>query len=319
MRLEHQILLALGLDLIAGDPRWLPHPVRLQGKLALALEAPMRLLWRRPRLAGAAVVVLVLGATAGVAWSALAVAAKLHPLARDVLAVLLLWTTFACRDLVRHSQAVLAALRAKDLDLARNRVSWIVGRDTAHLDPDGVVRATVESVAENSVDGVTAPLLFAALGGPVAALVYKAVNTLDSTFGYKNERYRHFGWAAARLDDLANWLPARLTAPLMALSAWPLGLAPRSAWRVMQRDHGLHASPNAGWPEAAMAGALGVRLGGPGTYQGVRSEKAWLGDPVRPVSPELIAAANRVLWLTLALMTAALLAGRVVVPGALNG
>jgi adenosylcobinamide-phosphate synthase len=317
--LESQILLALLLDMLVGDPHWLPHPVRLIGRLALALEMPMRRLWRRPRLAGTVTVLLVLGATAGAAWGTLELAGRVHLLARDAAAILLLWTTFACRDLVRHSSAVLAALSAGDLELARERVSWIVGRDTGELDSDGVVRATVESVAENGVDGVTAPLLFAVVGGPVAALTYKAINTLDSTFGYKSERYLRFGWAAARLDDLANYLPARITAPLMALAAWPLGLSPRAAWRVMWRDHACHSSPNAGWPEAAMAGALSVRLGGRSTYQGVLNEKPWLGDPYGPMSPALIEAANRVLWLTLALVAGALLILRFAMMEAIHG
>ena len=219
MRLEYQIAAAFGLDLLLGDPPWLPHPVKLVGRFAALLEAPLRKAIPCAYLAGAAAWTLVVGVTGCSAWGLVAGAGYLHPVAQDVVAVLLLYTAFAARDLANHSSRVLRALRAGDLAEARRRVGLIVGRDTANLDEVGVVRATVESVAESTVDGVTAPLFFAALGGPVAALAYKAVNTLDSMFGHKDERYRQFGWASARLDDVANFLPARMTAPLVALTA----------------------------------------------------------------------------------------------------
>jgi adenosylcobinamide-phosphate synthase len=303
MGLTAHLLAALALDLLWGDPRWFPHPVRFIGRFALALEAPLRRFAPTPRVAGISAVVLVVGTTAAVTWSLLALAELIHPWLNDLLSVLLLWTTFALRDLRRHSRAVWYALVNHDLPEARRRVSWLVGRDTAELDEPGVVRATVESVAENTVDGITAPLLFAALGGPVGAMVYKAINTLDSTFGYKNERYLEFGWASARLDDLANWLPARVTGPLMVVASALLRLNPWRAYQVMVRDYRRHPSPNAGWTEAALAGALGVRLGGPSTYGGVTSQKPYLGDGTEPLAAAHIVLANRLMVVTTASLT----------------
>jgi adenosylcobinamide-phosphate synthase len=172
----------------------------------------------------------------------------------------------------------------------------MVGRDTEHLNETGITRAAVESVAENTVDGVLAPLFFAFLGGPVAAMAYKAVNTLDSTFGYRNERYVHFGWASARLDDAANYLPARLAPPLIALAALFLGGSPPNALRICRRDGGRHVSPNSGLSEAAVAGALGIRLGGPVRRQGKTQDMPYLGDPLRPLEKDHIRRANALMF-----------------------
>ena len=221
---------------------------------------------------------IVVGAAA---WGAIRLAAVVHPLAGDVVSILIIYTTIAARDLARHSMAVYRSLAAGDLVEARRRVGAIVGRDTDRLDEAGVVRAAVESVAESTVDGVTAPLLFAVVAGPVGAIVYRAVNTLDSMFGHQDERYRQFGWAAARIDDLANYIPARLTAPLMCVAALLLRLRPGSALRTLLRDGRKHASPNAGLTEAAMAGALGVQLGGVNYYDGQPLEKPTIGDADR--------------------------------------
>ena len=190
------------------------------------------------------------------------------------------------------------------MEQARRRVSEIVGRDTAHLDEAGVARAAVECVAESTVDGITAPLFFAILAGPVGAMMYRAINTLDSTFGYTNDRYIRFGWAAARLDDLANYLPARITAPLIGLAAAILGRHPVQSWRILRRDGRKHASPNAGLPEAAMAGALGIQLGGVSYYDGERLEKPAIGEPVVPIAAAHILAANAVMFVTVALFLA---------------
>ena len=206
------------------------------------------------------------------------------------MSIVVIYTTIAARDLARHSMAVFRPLAAGDLVEARRRVAAIVGRDTERLDEAGVVRAAVESVAESTVDGVTAPLFFAVVAGPVGAMVYRAVNTLDSMFGHQDERYRQFGWAAARIDDLANYLPARLTAPLVCLAALCcLRLRPAAArCESLLRDGRKHASPNAGLAEAAMAGALGVQLGGVNYYDGQPLEKPTIGDALVP----LVAAAH---------------------------
>jgi adenosylcobinamide-phosphate synthase len=301
MRWEYQILSALMLDLLVGDPRWLPHPVKFMGRLAGRLEGPVRRLIRPPRIAGlvtAITVILVvalatLGFTRGAGW--------IHPIAKDVAATLVIYMTIAANDLAGHSMNVYRALKSGDLPEARRRVSRMVGRDTEPLDESGVIRATVESVAENSVDGVIAPLFYAVLGGPVGAMAYKAVNTLDSTFGYKNERYAEFGWASARIDDLANFIPARLTVPLIAMAAAFLGFRPADSLRVCLRDGRKHPSPNSGLSESAFAGALGIQLGGPLFRRGSPVKMPFLGEPIFGLDPSHIRKANALMFVTLAL------------------
>lgn len=288
MRLEYQILAAMALDLLIGDPRWLPHPVRAIGRLATGLEGPVRRLVGRPRLAGTIVAVLVVGVSAALTWLVVAVCADLHPVAGWVLGGLLIYSTVALRDLIRHARAVHRALSDGNLEAARVRVGRIVGRDTEHLDEGEVTRAAVESVAESIVDGITAPLFWAVIGGPAGAVAYRATNTLDSTFGYMDAKHREFGWASARLDDVANYVPARLTAPLITLAAFALRMRARSSWRILWRDARQHASPNAGFAESAVAGALGVQLGGLNYYFGQPSEKPTIGDPQEELAPHHI-------------------------------
>lgn len=301
MTIEQEMVAAFVLDLLFGDPRWLPHPVKLIGRFALLLEAPLRRLIPKTRIAGVTAAVTVVGLTGAISWALIHGASMLHPVAGDVVSIILLYTTFAARDLMHHGHRVYRALALGDLEEARRRVAFLVGRDTDRLDEAGVARATVESVAENLVDGVTAPIFFAALGGPVAAMMYKAVSTLDSTFGYKDERNLLFGWASARLDDVANYLPARLTAPLMAAMAAVLRLRARDCVRIWLRDGRKHESPNSGLSEAAMAGALGVQLGGRNYYGGEAHEGARMGDPLRPLALRDIVRANMMMMGTSAL------------------
>jgi adenosylcobinamide-phosphate synthase len=310
MNLEGQLLAAIGLDLLWGDPRCLPHPVKGMGRLALALEIPMRRRIANPRLAGMVTAAIVVAVSAGLASLLLALAYRLHPWAGDTLSILLLSTCLATQDLATHARQVLGALRDGNLELARSRVGRLVGRDTAPLDRAGVVRAAVESVAENTVDGVTAPLFWAVLLGPVGALAYKAASTLDSTFGYRNERYREFGWASARLDDILNYLPARLTLPITVAAAALLGLRPRESWRVALRDGRKHTSPNSGWSEAATAGALGIRVGGPVYRQGVLTDMPYFGDEGDPLEARHIDLAVRLMLLTSLLAAAGFLGMR---------
>jgi adenosylcobinamide-phosphate synthase len=209
--------------------------------------------------------------------------------------------------------AVFRPLAAGDLPLARQRVAMIVGRDTDQLDEAGIARAAVESVAESTVDGVTAPLFFALIAGPVGAMVYRAVNTLDSTFGYKDGRYLHFGWASARIDDVANLIPARLTAPLIAAAALLLRQRPLQSLKILLRDGRKHESPNAGLPEAAMAGALGVQLGGLNTYGGEPLDKPTIGDPLVPLAARHIPQANALMFATAGLFLGLGLAARALV------
>lgn len=296
--LAWQLPVAVIADALLGDPHGWPHPVRLIGWGAAHLETVTRRVIPRPRVAGVLTAVLVVGGTGVLTWGLLRALAALHPVAGAVGAVYVMYTTLAAHDLVAHSLRVKRCLEADDLPGAREAVGMIVGRDTADLEAAGVARAAVESVAENLVDGVTAPLFWLCLAGPVGGMAFKAASTLDSMFGYKNERYLEFGWAGARLDDLANWLPARLTAPLIVLAALLLGQDWRASWRVMIRDRHRHASPNSGFSEAAFAGALRVQLGGPSTYGGKLSLKPTLGDAGRPVTSTDLGRANALLAVT---------------------
>ena len=283
MRLEYQVLAAMALDAAIGDPRWLPHPVRAIGALAAQLEVITRRVIPSARAAGVLTVIVVVSSAGAAVWLLVRAAAAVHPILGDAAAILLLATTLAARDLAGHALAVFRALDRGDLPEARQKAAFMVSRDTGALDEGETARAAVESVAENTVDGVTAPLLFAVLGGPAAAMMYKAVNTLDSMFGYKTERYLKFGWASARLDDGVNFIPARITAALVPLAATLVGARPLQSLRCLVRDGKKHPSPNSGLAEAAMAGALGVRLGGISSYFGAQSTRPFLGDPLEPL------------------------------------
>lgn len=304
MSIEQQALLGLGLDLLLGDPRWLPHPVRLIGKMALALEMPLRRMICSARKAGVAAALVVITASVLGAWGLTWGAGMWHPMAGDMASVLLIYLGLAARDMVEHSNKVHEALKSGSLPEARALVGMICGRDTNCLDQKEVVRATVESVAENIVDGVTAPLLYAVLAGPVGIMGYKAVSTLDSTFGYLNDRYREFGWASARLDDMLNFVPSRLTGLMVPAAAVLLGLRPLNAIRIFLRDRNKHPSPNAGQAEAAVAGAIGIQLGGKSWYSGKPSYKPLLGDPLEELHPRHILVANNLLLATTGLAAA---------------
>jgi adenosylcobinamide-phosphate synthase len=287
-----QVAAGVGLDLLIGDPRWFPHPVRGIGWLAARAEPLWRATGLPLRAAGVFCWITMVGLTT-----------ELVALTLPWLAIFWIWAFVAIRDLDLEATAVLRALERGDLAAARLKLSWIVGRDTAHLDEQEVLRGALETLAENLSDAIVAPLFYLALGGPAAMAAYKAVNTLDSMFGYRNERYREFGWCAARLDDVANFLPARLTALLVWLTALLMRLDLRRSVRVTLRDAAKQPSPNSGYPEAAVAGALGIRLGGLNYYAGVPSRKEFLGDPVRPLSPAVFAQARGILYLTAVLMT----------------
>lgn len=274
----------LALDLLLGDPRGWPHPVVWIGRLISRLEDRLRDAVRNLRLAGVLLVGLILLVTGCTGWAALQLAAVFSEWFAWLVTLWLGWSCLALRSLHQESAAVIRDLEVGDLEGARQSLSMIVGRETALLDEEGILKATLETVAENASDGVIAPLFYLLLGGPILGLLYKAASTLDSMVGYKNDKYREFGWAGARLDDLLNYLPARLTGWLFVCCSTPLGLNGPAAKRVMLRDAGKHASPNAGWPEAAAAGALGVQLGGAAVYFGQRVEKPTFGDALEPVT-----------------------------------
>lgn len=294
------MLAGFALDLLFGDPAWLPHPVVLMGRYVAWFEraarrrfpkTPRGALWSGALLAGS-LPLLTLALTGG----ARLLARRVHPAAGFALETLWCAQALAARGLAAESRRVCAALRAGDLPAARKAAARIVGRDTERLDAEGVAKAAVESVAENASDGVIAPLLYMALGGAPLALAYKAVNTMDSMVGYRNEKYRDFGRAAAKLDDAANYLPSRVAAAFWVAAAALGGYDAGRALRVWRRDAGKHASPNAGQTESACAGALGIRLGGEAWYFGERYEKATLGDALRPCEPEDIERANGMMF-----------------------
>ncbi|MDH3359822.1 MAG: adenosylcobinamide-phosphate synthase CbiB [Desulfobulbaceae bacterium] len=311
MRLEFQIIAALILDFVLGDPRWLPHPVRLIGNSAIILEKIWRKLIKNERTAGLCTMLSVLAATGLTTAGILYAASLIHPMAEIACSIFLLYTTVAVTDLARHARAVYAPLALKNLPRAQKRVGMIVGRDTSVLDEAGVARATVESVAESMVDGVTAPLFFAFLAGPIGAMLYKAINTMDSTFGYKNDQYKDFGWGPAKLDDLANFIPARITGLLVPLAALFAGLDWRNSWKIFRRDRLNHTSPNSAHTEAGVAGALGVQLGGSNIYFGKKIEKPTIGDPLQTITAALIPATNRLLYITTMLAVSMGLAFRI--------
>ena len=296
------LLLGFLLDLLLGDPRWLPHPIRAIGALIAALEKALRKLFPKRQggelAGGAALVILVLALSGGftllVLWLCGQVGLWLRFLAETVLCYQLL----ATRSLKGESMKVYQALKAGDLEGARHAVSMIVGRDTQRLDEAGVARAAVETVAENASDGVIAPLIFLAIGGAPLGMAYKAVNTMDSMVGYKNDRYLWFGRCAARLDDLVNFIPARLAGLLMCLGAGFSGFDGPNALRIFRRDRKNHKSPNSAHTEAAAAGALHIQLGGPNYYFGKLVDKPAIGDADHPVEPLDIVRVNRLMYAT---------------------
>lgn len=289
---------AVVLDLLIGDPRWLPHPVIGMGKAIRRVEGWIRH-WTKTdqglKRAGILLPVIVVGGSFALAWLLLELCAAIHPWLAWGVEIVLIATTIAIKGLREAGLEVYNHLRAGNIAEARHSLSMVVGRDTAHLDEPEIVRGTVETVAENIVDAVIAPLFFAMIGGAPLAMAYRAVNTLDSMVGYKNEKYRYIGWASARLDDLANWIPARLTAGLLIMAAAMMSLQWKKAIKMVRRDARKHPSPNSGFPESAVAGALGIRLGGENSYQGVLSFRAYMGDPDRPLEAEDIRVTNRLL------------------------
>ena len=288
------------LDALFGDPAWLPHPVVFMGKAIARLEGFLRpRLPKTPKgevLGGAIVAFCLPVGTLLFAGAVCRGAARLHPLLG--LAVQMFWCAqaLAARGLVQESTNVYKELIKPDLPAARRAVSRIVGRDTAALTAEGVTKAAVETVAENASDGVIAPLFYMLLGGAPLALTYKAINTMDSMLGYKNERYLYFGRVPAKLDDAANYLPSRLAGLLWVAAAALTGSSAKGAWKIWRRDRRRHASPNSAQTESACAGALGVQLAGPAYYFGQYYPKLTIGDALRPIEPEDILRANRMMY-----------------------
>ena len=289
MRIVLVLLCAVVADLILGDPERLApvHPVVLMGKVVTRLERSLRKWFpetkRGERQAGIVLAVVLPAGVFFVSFFLLWILRHYFPPAAWVLEILWCWQVLAIKDLRTETMRVYTALKSSTLERARYMVSRIVGRDTEQLDEAGVTRAAIETVAENFSDGIVAPLFFMILGGAPLALCYKAVNTMDSMVGYKNERYLYFGRAAARLDDVANWIPARIAAWMLIAAAAMTGQDAAGAYRIWKRDRRNHASPNSAQCEAAAAGALGIRLAGPASYFGEIHDKPYIGDDTRPV------------------------------------
>ena len=286
-------LIGMILDWIFGDPVWLYHPVRIIGKWIAFLEKILRKLVgdqegneKKLLIAGGILWTLVIVASAAVPMGSLYLAEKLSPCAAFVLECFWCYQLLAARSLGKESKKVYKKLIQDDLPGARLAVSMIVGRDTENLTVEGVTKAAVETVAENTNDGVIAPLIYMLIGGPILGFVYKAVNTMDSMLGYKNEKYLYFGRVAAKMDDVAGFIPARISALLMILASCLLGMDGKNALWIWKRDQRKHASPNAAQTEAVCAGALQVQLAGDAWYFGVKHEKETIGDPIRKIEPK---------------------------------
>ncbi|MFN3395564.1 MAG: adenosylcobinamide-phosphate synthase CbiB [Thermodesulfovibrionales bacterium] len=291
------LIMAFLLDLAIGDPRWLPHPVRIMGSAIAKTEKILRTEDRgqktEDRLKGVFLVFIIVGLTFGLTWLIVYALTKIGNISSlmsyfsGALLVYLTSTTIAIRELIDSARDVIKALKKGDIKLARKNLSMIVGRDTENLSEKGVLKATIETLSENLSDGIIAPLFYLSIGGIPLAMAYKAINTLDSMVGYKNAKYIDFGWASARLDDIANYIPARISGVLIVISIFFITIfkcpshasrITHYALRVMINDGRKHLSPNSGIPEAAMAGALGVRLGGPSRYNGVEVQKPYIGE-----------------------------------------
>lgn len=297
-----QILLpAVALDWLLGDPHWMPHPVRWMGRMIgvteklLRRNAPKSPNWER--FLGILLVLLVAGTSYLGGWWLVRLSSELSPYVGWGLEVWLTYQLLAARSLHRESMAVYPLLKRGELEQARCAVSRIVGRDTQSLDESGVARAAVETVAENTSDGVIAPIVYLVLGGLPLGMLYKAVNTMDSMVGYRSRLYLYFGWAAARTDDLLNLIPARLSGCMMCFAAGILpGCSGQGAWRIFLRDRKKHKSPNSAHTEAACAGALGVALAGDASYFGALVKKPVIGDDLRRIQPEDIRRSNALMY-----------------------
>ncbi len=308
--------LAYALDWLIGDPAWLPHPVRWVGRMIKGGEVLVRrfALTTSSEFLGGMLLTVIVVATFGFGtWILLRWLGVWNPMLAFGVSVYLAASTLATRSLLDEARAVRRFLANSDLPSARQQVARIVGRDTRELDEPEVTRAVIETLAESASDGIVAPMFYLAIGGVPAALAYKAINTLDSMIGHRDKHYEYFGKCAARLDDVASFIPARVTALLFVCSAWTLHLDWLGAWRIMWRDGAKHKSPNAGRPEAAMAGALGVRIGGTNFYDGERHDGQYLGDMHTPLDDQALRNALRLTGCVSLLMFALCLSLRLLI------
>lgn len=338
--MEVVIISAYLLDLLLGDPKWLPHPVRWIGRFIAFLETRIRQFTKTPlaeKIGGMFLFTIIVGTVYISAWLFLYIAYRLSPIAYYLLSIFLVYTTISVKSLHQEASSVIHALELSNpplpiamlrsngspapfstgvpakagenppfredfktpfLDEARKRLAMIVGRDTQNLSKEDIYRAVTETVSENTSDGIIAPLFYLAMGGPALAMAYKAINTLDSMVGYKSERYKNIGWFSAKMDDVFNFIPARLTALLMVISSFILRLDWKNSVRIVCRDARNHTSPNAGYPEAAVAGALNCQLGGDNYYFGELIKKPLIGDKSYPLDRQMVDSTIKIMHLT---------------------
>ncbi len=293
--------LAFLLDFLLGDPVWLPHPVRWMGKAIEKLEPVMREKIKNTQLAGTCFAIILIVATYAAASIIIYVTSFIHPVMGAVVEIAMVYTCISAFSLRKAALDVHRALNRDGIDSARKKLALIVGRDVDRLDRQGVLRALIETVSENLVDGVISPLFWAGIGGAPLAMAYKMVNTLDSMVGYKNETYMDFGMTAARIDDLANYIPARMSVPIVACAAFFMKAPWKRGLEIGFRDGMNHSSPNSGYPEAAFSGVFGVRLGGPSYYKGLLVGKPFIGETFGPVGDDVSVKACRLMIVSSAL------------------
>ena len=296
------IYIAFLIDALIGDPRWFPHPVRWIGSTIRILEIITVKLFGRNRFSGTITGILTVLISAGFVYGTLYYANFANETTAWIVKIFWLWAGFSCRSLADSAEEVLKPLKSGNISEARKKLSMIVGRNTEELDETDISRATIETVSENSVDGIISPLLYAAIGGAPLLWAFKAISTCDSMVGYKNEKYIKFGTFCAKLDDVANYIPARLSLLIYTFSAWFGGYSASNAFKTARRDAKIHSSPNAGIPEAATAGALEVSLGGPATYGGVKHEKEFFGKEFDAPKTDDISKSINLMWIVTVVM-----------------
>jgi adenosylcobinamide-phosphate synthase len=306
------ISIAYFIDRLVGDPPHWPHPVRWIGSLISFLEKHLNH-GKNIRLKGVIMLLFVLLLVLFFVTLVVFISYRIHPIAGIIVEGIIIATTIAQKSLKEAALEVHAPLEKGDLEGARIKLSYIVGRDTDSLNESEIARGAIETVAENTSDGVTAPLFWALIGGAPLAMVYRATNTCDSMVGYMNERFKDFGWASAKWDDVMNWIPSRLTGFLMLIGTKPLRIEYPKAWGILFRDAKKHPSPNSGWGEAAVAAILGIQLGGINYYKGIVSNRAKMGDPLIPIQADHILSANNILDKTVFLFLLLLWIGGIII------
>ncbi len=293
-----QIAIAFILDIMIGDPRWLPHPVRIIGRCIEYLEKVLRSVFVSERMAGIFLTGIIVMGSYLITFKIISFFYGFGTVWGIAASIIIIFYSLSIRDLLNETRNVLKALKSGNLPKARSNLSRVVGRDTHNLNEQQVATGCIETSAESSVDGIIAPLFYAFIGGPALAMAYKSINTLDSMVGYKNEKYHKFGWASAKLDDVANFIPARIAAIILPISSFICGADFSNSIRIVKRDGQKHPSPNSGIPEAAIAGALRIRLGGPSVYNGIHSDKPFIGDPINSIDFDDISNTTRIVMVS---------------------